>query len=72
MELHINHIVSVRLTEKGAQVYNDFHAHLPPDHWNKKKEYDTVLEPLWFVMKVFGPHSDKATENLFHPNVISL
>lgn len=71
MNLHINHIVVVRLTQKGAQVYNDFHAHLPADHWTRKGLDDIVTEPLWQIMRIFGAHMG-TPENLFTPNVIEI
>lgn len=72
MNLHINHIVVVRLTQKGAQVYNDAHAHLPSDHWTRKELDDTVTEPLWNIMRIFGAHMGNATENLFTPNEVEI
>lgn len=56
MRLNFNEQATVKLTEFGARVYNDYMAQFPQYLWERLMPGDALRIELWNLSRIFGPH----------------
>lgn len=73
MRINLNNRARVVLTDKGAQVWNDYMSALGiAKYFNVREEGDTLTETLWELMSIFGDKLFNGGPVLFENNELYL
>ena len=75
MKVNINNFATVTLTERGAIVWNDYHAStrtMYPLSYPFKKAGDVVRDELWSIMHIFGNSLYNGRKTPFEGNVMDI
>lgn len=76
VKVNLNAMAAVTLTERGAQVYNDFCRHYLGGAslvtWHELVAGQCVRFPLWEIMQIFGPKLFQGDGPLFESNDVTI